>query len=89
MHNGTKDVVTPQLSQDISFLLEEVSPSEDPVGDRYHSLIIEYNLKRNPRLPSEKTMSYIRLKNITRVLGELILSENMRNLINGNLQRPV
>lgn len=56
-------------------LLKEVSPGEDPVGDRYHSLIIKNNHKENPGLPSEETMPYIQLKNIVKVLRELILSE--------------
>lgn len=53
----------------------EVSAGEDPVEDRYHSLIIKDNRKGNPGLPSEETRSYIQLENIVKVLGELIVSE--------------
>lgn len=72
---GQVMLLLPSSIKTLGFLLKEVSPGEGPVEDRYQSLIIKDNHKENPGLPSEETMSYIQLKNIVKVLGELILSE--------------
>lgn len=65
-------LLTPQDSEtamSIS-LLKKCFTGEDLLGGIYCSLIIKYNLKGNPGLPYEKTMSYFQLKNIVRVLRE-------------------
>lgn len=72
MHSGASVLITSrkmEIGMSVS-LLKKFSPGEDLLGDRYHHLTINYNLKRNPRLPYEKTMPYLQLKNVIKVLGE-------------------